>query len=92
MDDQALCRAIVELRKAAPDHWRKFLEEYETLAGRAQQTVDGAVMGLSRENFDTFLDNRGWARAALFLLRSFKDPESRLQAPKKPTTETSSRL
>lgn len=91
MDDRELCRAIIALRKAAPGDWRKFLEEFEKVALRVQANVDNSVMNLSRENFDTFLDNRGWARAAMFFLRSFNDPESRVQAPKKPTTAESFR-
>ena len=82
MDDQALSQATIDLRKAAPDQWRKFLEEYEKVAQKAQQNLDQSVLGLKRETFDTFLDNRGWSRAALFFLRSFKDPESRLRASK----------
>lgn len=86
MNDRELCRAILALRKAAPGDWRKFLEEYEKVARHAQNIVEASTMNLNRENFDAFLDNRGWARAALFLLRSFNDPESRVQEPKKPTT------
>lgn len=86
MNDRALCSAIIDLRKAAPGEWRKFLEEYEKVAHAVQANVDNSVLNLTRDNFDTFLDNRGWARAAMFFLRSFNDPESRVQAPKKPTT------
>jgi hypothetical protein len=81
LDDRTLAEAAMYLRNAAPEQYAKFVEEFALLA-----TQSAMVLVTSRP--DTIMSDQGWAKAAQFFLRTFKDCQARVAAPKKPTAET----
>lgn len=81
MDDRALAQAAIYLRNAAPEQWQAFVREVETVA-------QNAAMVLVRSSATDIMSDQGWAKASLWFLRSFKDCDERVRAPKKPAAET----
>lgn len=81
MDDRALAEAAMYLRNAAPEQYARFVEEFAVLA-------TSAAMVLVTARADSIMSDQGWAKAAQFFLRTFKDCQERVMAPKKPTAET----
>lgn len=81
MDDRALSQAAIYLRNAAPEQWDAFVRETEKVATEAS-------LVLVQASANVIMSNQGWAQCALWFLRSFKECEVRVRAPKKPTAET----
>lgn len=80
MDDKALSQAAVYLRNAAPEQWAAFVREVEIVA-------QNAAMVLVRSSATDIMSDQGWAKASLWFLRSFKECDARVRAPK-PAAET----
>ena len=84
MDDRKLAEAALYLRNAAPEQYTRFIEELAAVATAAAFT-------LLASKADTIMSDQGWARGISYILRTFKDCESRSAGPKKPAAESPSR-
>jgi hypothetical protein len=80
VDDRALAEAALYLRNAAPEQYARFIEEYARLATHA-------AMVLVTSKPETIMSDQGWAKGAQYFLRTFKDCQTRMATPKKPTAE-----
>ena len=81
MDDKALSQAAIYLRNAAPEQWGAFVRAVDKVA------QDASIV-LVQSSANNIMSDQGWAKCCLWFLRSFKDCDERVRAPKKPTAET----
>ena len=80
MDDRHLAQASIYLRNAAPEQWNEFVRAFEAVTNEAAGVLLGAKV-------ETIMSDQGWAKAAAYFLRTFKDPEVRVAGPRKPTAD-----
>lgn len=75
MDDRALSQASLNLRNAAPREWEAFVLEI----GEIERKVTAFdVLEIKQENLPAI---QGWARAARWFLRCFKQCADKVERP-----------
>lgn len=70
MDDQALSQAALKLRNIAPQEWEAFVLEVERIT-QSVGTID--LLSTNLADVNNLMHRQGWARGALWLLRTFKE-------------------